>query len=141
MLNLLDEGYSIEEIGEFLTARKELTSEKVILEEGRFDKSKVISLKKLAEFYETFGSGELDGEEIASEVGEVHAILAFEYFDTTIAVLLKRAKELGSNNLEFVVDSVNKKPMLSQKERVWSGTGYGFVDQVTEGVFGDSFDD
>lgn len=128
MIGFIDRGYSMSDIRELLETRESFSS--LVLDSDWRGKlvaklSDVPSLKQLAEFHEVFGCTEPDAELMREQLTSLHEATGCRFYDESIKLAIKRAKEIDSTILETVVSSLET----------------GFVDNSTDEdpYDGDSF--
>jgi len=114
LLKILNRGYSIEDLDEFLETREALTEEGVDMP----------SLKKIIEFYEAFYSTPVDSEELATDLQQIKTDLKKEHTDFAIQDILRVAREFGLSTLEAALDALKgaklkdeSGPVVKKRER------------------------
>jgi len=131
LLSLINDDFSIEEIGNLLETRDQIMSE---IEDAP-------ALRQLAGFYKRFDSVPLWPDSLKELIKEIHKNIGGKYVHSSLKLFMERADELNCANLETVLDFIKGSDGYTREIKSIERFSGEQLTRFKEGILGDNMDD
>lgn len=131
LLSLINDDFSIEEIGNLLETRDQIMSE---IEDAP-------ALRQLAGFYKRFDSVPLWPDSLKELIKEIHKNIGGKYVHFSLKLFMERADELNCANLETVLDFIEGSDGYTREIKSIDRFSGEQLTRFKEGILGENMDD